>query len=130
IFPDSKITNVITLPDTPSGDAASVSFELAGQPFMAISGGPLFKFNPSVSFQSMFKTKAEVEAAWKRLAEGGAVLMELGPYPFSELYGWLQDRYGLSWQLAFAGDRDIKQVITPVLTFTGKVAGQAEDAMK
>ena len=50
LFSGSKITNVTTLTDTPSGDCDVVSFELAGQPFMAISAGPLFKFNPSVSF--------------------------------------------------------------------------------
>jgi predicted 3-demethylubiquinone-9 3-methyltransferase (glyoxalase superfamily) len=50
IFPDSKVTNIMTLHDTPSGDCDVVSFELSGQPFMAINAGPLFKFNPSVSF--------------------------------------------------------------------------------
>lgn len=99
LFPDSKVTNITTLHDTPSGDCDVVSFELSGQPFMAISAGPFFKFNPSVSFHVKGRTKDEVDALWKKLAKGGTVLMELGEYPFSEKYGWIQDKYGLSWQV-------------------------------
>ena len=67
LIPNSKIAKVRTLHDTPSGDCDIVSFELSGQPFMAISAGPLFKFNPSVSFHLKWKTKDEVEAfqGWK-----------------------------------------------------------------
>lgn len=65
LFPGSKITNVTTLSGTPSGgDCDVVSFELAGQPFLAISAGPLFKFNPSVSFHIKCNTKEEVDAIW------------------------------------------------------------------
>jgi predicted 3-demethylubiquinone-9 3-methyltransferase (glyoxalase superfamily) len=126
----SKVTNITTLHDTPSGDALVVSFELHGQQFMAISAGPLFKFNPSVSFHVKCKTKHEVDSLWGKLSVGGKVLMELGQYPWSERYGWLQDRYGLSWQLIFAGDGAILQKITPVLMFVGGVCGRAEDAVK
>lgn len=126
----SKITNVTTLRDTPSGDTDIVSFVLSGQAFMAISAGPLFKFNPSVSFHVKCKTKEEVDVLWKKLSEGGTVLMELGKYPFSERYGWLQDKYGLSWQIIFAGKSEIKQKITPVLMFVGNVVGKAAEAVK
>jgi predicted 3-demethylubiquinone-9 3-methyltransferase (glyoxalase superfamily) len=105
LIPNSKITSVKTLHNTPSGDCDILSFELSGQPFMAISAGPLFKFNPSVSFQMKCKTKNEVDAIFERLSVGGNVLMPLGSYPFSERYGWLEDKYGLSWQVIFA-DRD------------------------
>ena len=71
MFPDSKITNVTRLENTPSGDCDLVSFVLAGQPFMAISGGPLFKFNPSVSFHVKCETAREVDALWERLSPGG-----------------------------------------------------------
>ena len=60
LFPNSKTRNITTLHNTPSGDCDIVSFELSGQPFMAISAGPLFKFNPSVSFQFKCRTKDEV----------------------------------------------------------------------
>jgi len=129
LLPDSRVTNITTLHDTPSGDCDVVSFELSGQPFMAISAGPLFKFNPSVSFHVKYRTKDEVDALWKKLSKGGTVLMELGEYPFSEKYGWIQDKYGLSWQLIFVGESEIKQKITPVLLFVGKVCGKAEEAV-
>src|SRR5438270_8668748 len=101
LFPSSKITHVTTLHNTPSGDCDVVSFELAGQPFMAISAGPLFKFNPSVSFHIKCGTAQEVDALWERLSPGGKVLMPLDKYPFSERYGWLEDRYGLSCQVIY-----------------------------
>jgi predicted 3-demethylubiquinone-9 3-methyltransferase (glyoxalase superfamily) len=129
VFPDSRVTNITTLRDTPSGDCDVVSFELSGQPFMAISAGPLFRFNPSVSFLVACRTKGEVDELWRALAQGGEVLMPLGAYPFSERYGWTTDRYGLSWQIIYAGDREIRQSITPTLMFVGKVCGRAEEAI-
>jgi predicted 3-demethylubiquinone-9 3-methyltransferase (glyoxalase superfamily) len=129
LLPDSKVTNITTLHETPSGDCDVVSFELAGQPFMAISAGPLFKFNPSVSFHVKSKTKEEVDAIWEKLAAGGKVLMPLDAYPFSERYGWIEDQYGLSWQVIYAGSNEIQQKITPVLMFVGPVCGKTEEAV-
>jgi predicted 3-demethylubiquinone-9 3-methyltransferase (glyoxalase superfamily) len=128
-LPDSKITSVKTLRNRPSGDCDLVSFELCGQPFMSIAAGPLFRFNPSISFQVKCNTKDEVDGIWEKFSEGGKVLMPLGTYPFSQHYGWLEDRYGLSWQVMFVGSGAIQQRITPVLMFTGKVCGKAEEAM-
>ena len=125
----SKVKNVSKLDNTPSGSVDIVTFELLGREFMAISAGPLFKFNPSVSFHVICKTKGEVDAIWEKLSEGGTVLMELGAYPFSERYGWVQDRYGLSWQIIFFGGADVKQKITPVIMFVGDVCGKAEEAI-
>jgi predicted 3-demethylubiquinone-9 3-methyltransferase (glyoxalase superfamily) len=129
VIPGSRVTNVTTLSGTPSGDCDVVSFELAGQPFLAISAGPMFRFNPSVSFHLKCSTKEEVDAAWERLAPGGKVLMPLDSYPFSERYGWLEDRYGLSWQILCAGAGAIRHRVTPVLMFTGRVCGRAEEAI-
>ena len=129
LLPDSRITNMITLHDTPSGDCDVVSFQLAGQPFMAISAGPLFKFNPSVSFHIKCATAEEVDAVWAKLSPGGSVLMELGEYPFSKRYGWVADRYGLSWQVIHT-DEAITQRIMPMLLFVGDVVGQAEPAIE
>lgn len=125
----SKLRSVKTLRNTPSGDCDIVSFELSGQPFMAISAGPLFKFNPSISFYLKCKTKSEVDAIFERLSQGGKVLMPLGSYPWSERYGWLEDKYGVSWQVILVGDREMGQRITPVLMFVGKVCGETEDAV-
>ena len=129
IFPDSHMGSVKTLHNTPSGDVDLVSFELAGQGFMAISAGPLFRFNPSISFLFACRTKDEVDRLWTRLSEGGTPRMPLGAYPFSERYGWTEDRYGLSWQIMLAGDRPIRQRITPTLMFTDGVCGRAEEAV-
>ena len=135
VFPDSRIDAAIVLHDTPSGDCDVISFTLAGQPFMAISAGPLFTFNPSISFFVNFdpakdpQARERLDIAWEKLAEGGQVLMELGEYPFATRYGWVQDRYGLSWQLILTnpagGERP---AIVPSFLFTGDAYGQAEAA--
>lgn len=129
LLPGSKLTNVTTLSGTPSGDCDIVSFELAGLPFMAISAGPLFKFNPSVSFQLNCSTREEVDAIWERLSPGGKILVPLDSYPFSQRYGWLEDKYGLSWQIMYAGGSPIRQKLTPVLMFVANVCGKAEEAI-
>jgi predicted 3-demethylubiquinone-9 3-methyltransferase (glyoxalase superfamily) len=136
LFPDSNVTNITTLHDTPSGDSEIVSFELAGQSFMAISAGPLFKFNPSVSFFVNFDPSRDqdarnnLDALWERLSEGGTALMPLDKYPFSEHYGWVQDKYGLSWQLILTDpEGEERPFIIPSLMFVGDVAGRAEEAI-
>ena len=128
-FKGSKIKNTTTLHNTPSGMVDIVTIELSGQEFTLISAGPYFKFTPAVSFIVGCSTKEEVDALWKKLSEGGSALMELGEYPFSEKYGWLQDRYGLSWQVMFMGNHKIKQKITPTLMFVGRQCGKAEEAI-
>lgn len=129
VFKNSKIKNMTTLHNTPSGTVEIFTVQLLGQEFTLISAGPYFKFTPAVSFFVGYSTKEEVDAIWKNLLEGGSALMELGEYPFSEKYGWVQDRYGLSWQVMYMGDSNIKQKITPTLMFTGKQSGKAEEAI-
>ncbi len=128
-IPGSKINKVTTLTGTPSGDCDVVSFALAGQPFMAISAGPLFRFNPSVSFHIRCGAKEEVDAVWERLSPGGKVLMPLDRYPFAERFGWLEDRYGLSWQVIHAGEESGGPKLVPALLFVGGVSGKAEEAI-
>lgn len=135
LFPDSKITNVTTLTNTPTGDCDLVSFTLSGLPFMAISAGPIFKFNPSVSFIVNFDPATDRDAqekldnVWSKLSEGGVPLMELGEYPFSKRYGWIQDKYGLSWQLILSNpDGESRPFIMPSIMFVGDVCGKAEEA--
>jgi predicted 3-demethylubiquinone-9 3-methyltransferase (glyoxalase superfamily) len=136
VFPDSKVTNITTLHNTPSGDADVVSFELWGQKFMAISAGPLFKFNPSVSFFVNFDPSREenarkkLDTMWEKLSEGGKALMPLDKYPFSERYGWIADKYGMSWQLILANpEGDPRPPIVPSFLFVGDVCGKAEEAI-
>ncbi len=130
LLPDSKVTNTTTLHNTPSGDCDIVTFDLAGQTFMAISAGPLFKFTPAISFHINCNTVEEVDALWEKLSKDGTVLMELGEYPFSKRYGWTTDKYGLSWQIIHAGEQPFTQRITPALMYVGSVAGRAEEAIK
>ncbi len=130
VFPNSKIKGSAVIHDTPSGTVDILTVELAGHEFICMNAGPLFTFNPSISFRIDCETKEEAEAFWGKLSVGAMVLMELGTYPFSEKYGWLQDRYGVSWQIMYVGDRKIKQKITPMLMFIGNQAGRAEEAIK
>ena len=138
IFPKSKITNLTELHDTPSGDTDILSFELGGQPFMAISAGPLFKFNPSVSFILNFdpsmdqNAREHLDTTWERLSEGGEEMMPLQEYPFSQRFGWFADKYGLTWQLILTDpEGEPRPFITPALMFAGKKkAGLAEEAVK
>jgi predicted 3-demethylubiquinone-9 3-methyltransferase (glyoxalase superfamily) len=105
----------------------TADFQLEGQSFTALNGGPQFHFTPAMSlFVSCTKEK-EVDTLWRTLSEGGKVLMELQKYPFSEKYGWLTDRYGLSWQLNLGGRA---KRISPFLLFVGKQHGKAEEAIK
>lgn len=89
VFPDSRIISTITLHDTPSGDCDVVTFELCGHSFMAISAGPLFKFNEAISFLVHCDTQEEIDAYWGKLSA----------VPEAEQCGWLKDKYGLSWQI-------------------------------
>jgi len=129
LFPDSRITHRTVLRDTPSGDAESLSFQLAGQDFMAISAGPYFRFNPSFSLMVSCETPEEVDTLWEALSPGGNVLMPLDAYPFSGRYGWLEDRYGLSWQLMLTPE-PAAQKIVPCLLFSGTATGKAEEAVR
>jgi len=92
VFPNSKIVDVSRYGSAgprPEGTVMTVSFELDGQPFVALNGGPDFKFTEAVSFLVSCETQEEVDAYWGKLSEGG----EEGPC------GWLKDKFGLSWQI-------------------------------
>jgi predicted 3-demethylubiquinone-9 3-methyltransferase (glyoxalase superfamily) len=127
-FPDSKVTNVSQITDTPSGDCDIVSFELLDQPFQAISAGPHFRFTPAVSFLVRCASPEQVDGLWNELSQGGSPMMPLDSYPFSDRYGWTTDRYGLSWQVMHDTRGEIDQAIVPTLMFVGDVCGKAEEA--
>lgn len=112
----------------PQDSVMAVEFEILGQQFVALNGGPAFQFTPSISFFVHCQTKTEVEELWNQLSHNGTVLMPLDTYPFSEKYGWIQDKYGVSWQLILSGE--VEQKIVPSLLFVGDKYGQAEEAIK
>jgi predicted 3-demethylubiquinone-9 3-methyltransferase (glyoxalase superfamily) len=92
VFPNSKITNVShygSAGPRPEGMVMTVGFELDGQKFVALNGGPNYTFNEAISFQVSCKDQEEVDHYWSKLAEGGAE----GPC------GWLKDKFGVSWQI-------------------------------
>ena len=120
IFDNSKVTV-----DSP----IVVNFELNGQKFMGLNGGPQFKINPSISFYTICDTESEIDTAWHKLADGGSVLMPLSKYPWSEKYGWVQDRFGVSWQLTLGKTSEMGQKITPALMFVGEQHGKAAQAI-
>ncbi len=133
-FDDSRIDHVTHYLDNdpspselPAGTPLTVRFTLCGQEFLALNGGPVFKPTPAVSFFVDCETEAQLDALWGKLSEGGFVMMEVAKYPFSERFGWLADRWGVSWQLSLSGK---KQSISPYLMFTEGVYGKAEEAMR
>jgi predicted 3-demethylubiquinone-9 3-methyltransferase (glyoxalase superfamily) len=121
LFPGSKITA-----DTPM----VVNFELAGLKFMGLNGGPMFKPNASISFTVICETDDEINELWKQLSEGGFVMMPLDKYEWSERYGFVQDRFGVCWQIMKGKYSDVNQKITPTLLFVGNSFGKAENAVK
>lgn len=130
LFKDSKVENVTTITDTPSGACDIVNFKLSGQDFMAISAGPYFKLNPSISLFVVFDNEVEIELLWNKLVEGGKVLMPYDTYPWARKYGWLQDKYGLSWQLSWSEHHTMEQKITPFFMFTKEMAGKTKEALE
>lgn len=98
IFPNSRITLVTRYSDVgteihhrPPGSVMVVQFELDGQSFTALNGGPVFTFNEAVSLQVNCDTQEEIDRYWEALSAGGD--------PKAQVCGWLKDRYGLSWQI-------------------------------
>lgn len=135
VFPNSKIISTTKMRDTPSGDLDIVAFQVMGYGFMAISAGPLFKPNPSISIMVNFDpsqdkdARKRIDEIWQRLAEGGKPLMPLDKYPFSERYGWIEDRYGFSWQLIYTKpEGEERPLIIPSLLFVTDGGDKAEEA--
>jgi len=98
VFPNSKIVAITRYPDAgqeihgkPAGSVMTVLFELDGQAFTALNGGPYFKFTEAVSFQIECETQEEIDAYWEKLGAGGD--------PAAQQCGWLKDKFGLSWQV-------------------------------
>jgi predicted 3-demethylubiquinone-9 3-methyltransferase (glyoxalase superfamily) len=107
-----------------------VMFEISGCKIMGLNGGSMFAPNASISLFVMFEKENEIDAAWQKLSDGGSVFMPLNKYPWSEKYGWVQDKFGVSWQLMLAKPDMMEQKIIPALMFTQSVAGKAEEAMQ
>ena len=128
-FENSRILSKRVIPGTPSGDVQSFTMEIEDISLMLLSAGPYFKLNPSVSFMISCTDKDEVRKYWNAFMEGGKALMPLDTYDFSELYGWAEDRFGVSWQVMHVKEAQMDIRIRPALMFTGKNCGHAEEAI-
>jgi predicted 3-demethylubiquinone-9 3-methyltransferase (glyoxalase superfamily) len=120
VFKDSRIVDE---------NPMVVNFEASGEKFMCLNGGPEFQINPSISFYVVCDSIEEVDQYWKALTEGGMEMMPLDKYPWSERYAFIQDRFGISWQLSYGKMEDVGQRFTPTLMFTQSRAGKAEEAV-
>jgi predicted 3-demethylubiquinone-9 3-methyltransferase (glyoxalase superfamily) len=133
IFSNSKIVNLKHWAEGspfPKEQIMNVTFELDGQQFYGFDAGPMFQFNPSISFFVVCETEEETDLIWEKLSEGGSVLMPLEKYDWSDKYGWVQDRFGISWQISLGKMSDVGQKITPSFLFTKAQHGKAEEAVK
>lgn len=107
-----------------------VNIEIFGQKLMLLNGGPHFTKNTSVSFMVICETEDEVQKYWDQLTNGGITLMELGEYPWSKKYGWVRDKFGVTWQVCLTGNNDMEQKIIPTLMFIHQNNGKAMKAME
>jgi predicted 3-demethylubiquinone-9 3-methyltransferase (glyoxalase superfamily) len=106
-----------------------IQIQLSGQKFMLLNEGPTSTPNPSVSFMVMSENAATTEQYWNKLIDGGKAMMPLDKYPWSDKYGWVEDKYGVSWQLNTANAADAPQKFCPTLMFTKSNVGKATEAI-
>jgi predicted 3-demethylubiquinone-9 3-methyltransferase (glyoxalase superfamily) len=137
LFPSTRTVAVSHYPESmdnpagrPRGSVLTVEIEVAGQRLTLLDGGPMFRPNPSVSFLVHVDGPAEADALYGGLAEGGQALMPLGAYPWSPRYGWVQDRFGVSWQVISGRRSPGGPTIVPCLMFSGAQHGRALEAMR
>lgn len=137
IFNDSRVGNTshygkegFEQHGMPEGTLLTAEVQLAGRNFLFLNGGPAFTPNPSVSFFVVCDSAEEVDHYWDKLKEDGNILMPLDKYEWSERYAWVQDKYGINWQLIYGKFDYEGQKIVPALMFTGENVGKAEEAMK
>lgn len=143
IFPDSSITSTFRYPHEGlldfqqkfAGRTLTVDLVLWGQPFVLINAGPSFRPNAALSFMVNVDpsrdddAEATLDALWSDLAEGGEIRMNLGEYPFSRRYGWVEDRFGVNWQLILTDpDGEPRPPIIPTFLFGGPAQGRATEA--
>lgn len=133
VFKNSSIDNITRYTESGAraarrtkGSVMTIAFRLEGQEFVALNGGPVFEITPAISFFVNCSSREETDMLWEKLSKDGAIFMPLDKYPFSERFGWLKDRFGVTWQLNLASGR---QKITPYLLFVGQQNGRAEEAM-
>lgn len=106
-----------------------VTFILNGKKVMGINGGPIFQITPSISFVVNCDSVDETNRVWNILIEGGSTLMEIDKYPWNERYGWLKDKFGMTWQISSTGKNDGDLRILPSMLFTNSQFGKGKEAI-
>jgi predicted 3-demethylubiquinone-9 3-methyltransferase (glyoxalase superfamily) len=107
-----------------------IQIQLSGQKIMLLNDGPTSTPNPAISFMVISETAEETEEYWNALIEGGKSMMALDSYDWSSKYGWVQDKYGVSWQLYTGSKLDTPQKFCPTYMFTGDQVGKAGEAIE
>jgi predicted 3-demethylubiquinone-9 3-methyltransferase (glyoxalase superfamily) len=120
VFANSKVN---------TNNGMVVDFELCGRRIIGLNGGPKFQVNPSISFFIKHADKNRIQAIWDQLSAGGKIRMDLQAYPWSAYYGWVQDIYGVSWQLMLEPAAVGDEIFLPSLLFANNVLGKAEEAV-
>ncbi|MGO1544219.1 MAG: VOC family protein [Gulosibacter sp.] len=143
-FPESLVTATHYYPSEGlpefqlemAGKVLTIEFQLADLEFIAINAGGEFRPNPAISFMVNFDPTIKANAAdqldslWNKLIDGGSILMPLDAYPFSERYGWVEDRFGVNWQLILTNpEGEPRPQIMPSFMFGGPVVNQARTAI-
>ncbi|HUB94155.1 MAG TPA: VOC family protein [Verrucomicrobiae bacterium] len=136
-YPSSSEEGLAEFQKDLAGKELIISFEIGGQRFTALNAGPEFRFNSSISFMLNFDpsrdehAREHLDELWGILSDGGETLMPLDAYPFSKRYGWIKDRYGVTWQLILTNSAgDARPFIVPSLLFAGKTTNHAEEAIR
>ena len=136
VFKNSGINSITRFPGAGKGihnketdSVMTVDFNLENFRMVALNGGPEFIFNSSISFFVLFDDATELDRIWHALLDGGSFLMPLDKYDWSSRYGWLKDRFGVNWQLMLEERRSTPEAIVPMIFFTGKNQGNAEEAV-
>ncbi len=104
--------------------------DVAGQSIILLDGGPKYKPNPSISFFYVCEKEEELNNIWNAFTKEGTILMQLDKYPWSEKYGWVTDKFGVSWQISLGKISDVGQRITPCFLFAGKQYGRGDEAIE
>lgn len=143
-FPEAHVVEKTTYPSEGlldfqqefAGETLTVTLELSGYRLTLINAGDEFSPNPSVSFFLNFDpafridARGDLDRVWQSLSEGGTILMELGEYPFSKRYGWIQDKFGVSWQIMLTDpEGEPRPFVVPNLMFSGDVQNKAGEAV-
>jgi predicted 3-demethylubiquinone-9 3-methyltransferase (glyoxalase superfamily) len=105
------------------------AIDVSGQSFTLLDGGPMYQPNSSISFYYICETEEQLNRIWDAFSKEGTLMMPLDKYPWSDKYGWIADKFGVSWQLALGKISDVGQMITPCFLFTGKQYGRVDEAI-